>query len=108
MRARGNGTRPPHRGEEAILDRLSESVLAELESRPPPLSGSDDPDGGERFVAFAVGFLGERSDRAELIERVKAAVIGPSPEPEPGADDPAKPGGDPGDASGEDSQDPGD
>jgi hypothetical protein len=94
---------PPQRDpsdDEALLDRLAETALAETQRavRPPPQACADDTLGAEMFLDIAAGFLERRTDRAELIERLRERVLqrpaeeapsAPSAEPAVSASEPA-------------------
>jgi hypothetical protein len=74
------GRSPPSRREslndEAILDHLSETALAETELAAPMAQPPDeDPLSAEMFLDIAAGFLSRRVDRAELIERLRSRVL---------------------------------
>jgi hypothetical protein len=71
---------PPRReplDDEALLDRLAETALVETQRavRSPPQDCADDPLGAEMFLDIAAGFLERRTDRAELIERLRQRVL---------------------------------
>jgi hypothetical protein len=82
---------PPQReppDDEALLDRLAETALAETQRavRPPSRACVDDPLGAEMFLDIAAGFLERRTDRAELIERLRERVLQRPAEPAPNAE----------------------
>ena len=71
---------PPRReplDDEALLDHLAETALVETQRTvpPPPQACADDPLGAEMFLDIAAGFLQRRTDRAELIEKLRERVL---------------------------------
>ena len=79
---------PPRReplDDEALLDHLAETALVETQRTvpPPPQACADDPLGAEMFLDIAAGFLQRRTDRAELIEKLRERVLPRPPEEAP-------------------------
>ena len=78
MEGRSSPSRREPLDDEAILDHLSETALAETEElAPPPMAQppDEDPLSAEMFLDIAAGSLGRRVDRAELIERLRSRVL---------------------------------
>jgi hypothetical protein len=77
----------PVAGDEALLEQAVEAALMETAADmkdPDAVRAAAAPDAAETFLQRAANFLNTRTDRAELLERLRALVSIPSSEPQPG------------------------